>query len=414
MSIQDFYTIKGDKIILNQQGDFPEREIGTIKSTEEETIAYFKERYDRIKAKVDEVNKLIQENENKGSFLQKVINLREEIKEHDGIGDYTSLEDLLKNLQSMLEDYIQQNRKRNLEVKNTLIEEAKSYAANPNWKEATEQLKDLRQRWIKVGAVEQELKEDIEDKFQAVYDDFYERKKTFHDARMAMMKSRVDQYKALIEEAKKINAQKELAEEAKKEQLNKLVDSWKELENIPKSSYDELLEEFKKLTKTKQSKKGGAKKPSNNKEAEEKKKSLIDQLEKLIAEGGDQLVNKAKAIQSDWKNAGKVSLPKELNERFFYLIDHIFENDFLEQLFNKKVKDQSDEKQALRQKMNILRDLISRDKKELLIFEENMGKFTLSSSKADKMIGFKLDKQKRKLTVKQDILSDLQEKYKNL
>ena len=414
MSIQDFYTIKGDKIILNQQGDFPEREIGTIKSTEEETIAYFKERYDRIKAKVDEVNKLIQENENKGSFLQKVINLREEIKEHDGIGDYTSLEDLLKNLQSMLEDYIQQNRKRNLEVKNTLIEEAKSYAANPNWKEATEQLKDLRQRWIKVGAVEQELKEDIENKFQAVYDDFYERKKTFHDARMAMMKSRVDQYKALIEEAKKINAQKELAEEAKKEQLNKLVDSWKELENIPKSSYDELLEEFKKLTKTKQSKKGGAKKPSNNKEAEEKKKSLIDQLEKLIAEGGDQLVNKAKAIQSDWKNAGKVSLPKELNERFFYLIDHIFENDFLEQLFNKKVKDQSDEKQALRQKMNILRDLISRDKKELLIFEENMGKFTLSSSKADKMIGFKLDKQKRKLTVKQDILSDLQEKYKNL
>ena len=414
MSIQDFYTIKGDKIILNQKGDFPEREIGTIKSTEEETIAYFVERYDRIKAKVDEVNKLIQENENKGSFLQKVINLREEIKEHDGIGDYTSLEDLLKNLQSMLEDYIQQNRKRNLEVKNTLIEEAKSYAANPNWKEATEQLKDLRQRWIKVGAVEQELKDEIENNFQAVYDDFYERKKTFHDTRMAMMKNRIDQYKALIEEAKKINAQKELAEETKKEQLNKLVDSWKGLENIPKSSYDELLEEFKKLTKTKQSKKGGTKKPLNNKEAEEKKKGLIDQLEKLIAEGSDQLVNKAKAIQSDWKNAGKVSLPKELNERFFYLIDHIFENDFLEQLFNKKVKDQSDEKQALKQKMNILRDLISRDKKELLIFEENMGKFTLSSSKADKMIGFKLDKQKRKLTVKQDILSDLQEKYKNL
>ena len=96
------------------------------------------------------------------------------------------------------------------------------------------------------------------------------------------------------------------------------------------------------------------------------------------------------------------------------MIDHIFENDFLEQLFNKKVKEQSDEKQALKQKMNILRDLISRDKKELLIFEENMGKFTLSSSKADKMIGFKLDKQKRKLTVKQDILSSLQEKYKNL
>lgn len=109
----------------------------------------------------------------------KVLNLKQSLSSFDGIGDFVSLKDRLEMMEKMLEDYISQNRRRNLDVKTTLIEEAKSYAANPDWREATEKLKELRQRWIRVGAVEDDKKEEVENTFQAVYDEFYEKKKLF-------------------------------------------------------------------------------------------------------------------------------------------------------------------------------------------------------------------------------------------
>lgn len=409
----DFFYIENDKVFLKAQGPFPEREIGSIKSSEEETIKYFSEKYEKLVEKVTEVQKLVEEQDNKGSFLQKVLNLQSELESYDGIGDFVSLADRLKNLQLMLEDYINQNRKRNLEVKNTLIAEAKSYASNPNWKEATEQLKDLRQRWIKVGAVERELTDSIESDFQHIYDDFYARKKTFHDARMAMVKSRVEQYKKLVDKAEKVNNQLDLTEKDKTTQIESLISNWKALDNIPKDKYDELLKKFKKFTtlKTTKAKKGA--KSKSNKIAEEEKKKLVDQLRVAKGLGHQEAVEEAKNIQKAWKEASNVSMPKAINEEFFFLMDYIFERNFLENLFAKKAKI-DDNKKALKVKMNLLRDLISRDEKELLIFEENMGMFNLANATFDKMVGFKHEKQKRKVTVKQHILSELQEEYKKL
>ena len=103
-----------------------------------------------------------------------------------------------------------------------------------------------------------------------------------------------------------------------------------------------------------------------------------------------------------------------MQEEFFNLNDYIFERDFLESLFNKKAKKELDEREAVKLKMNILRDLISRDQRELNIFEENLEKFNLGTEKLDKMVGFKHEKQKRKLTVKQEIMQELRDLSKNL
>ena len=49
-------------------------------------------------------------------------------------------------MEKMLEVISFQNRRRNSDCgKTTLIEEGKSYAANPDWREATEKLKNFRQ-----------------------------------------------------------------------------------------------------------------------------------------------------------------------------------------------------------------------------------------------------------------------------
>ena len=143
----------------------------------------------------------------------KVLNLKESLSTYDGIGDFKELKERLEMLEKMLEDYISQNRRRNLDVKTTLIEEAKSYASNPDWREATEKLKELRQRWIRVGAVEEDKKEEIENTFQAVYDEFYEKKKAFHEAKKEMMATREKQYEALIEKGIEVDRHAILLEE---------------------------------------------------------------------------------------------------------------------------------------------------------------------------------------------------------
>jgi chemotaxis protein histidine kinase CheA len=320
----------------------------------------------------------------------KVINLKDSLVSYDGIGDFEALKERLEMLEKMLEDYISQNRKRNLEVKTTLIEEAKSYAANPDWRDATEQLKELRQRWIRVGAVEDDQKETVENTFQEIYDNFYEKKKAFHEAKKEMMAAREKQYEALIEKAKKLKSDIKDNEELDKS-YNALVEEWKELENIPKEKYSELLKEFKKFTQAIKPRKSVQGKTSESKSkggSDKEKQALIEELKNAKSLPTEKAVEKAKAIQQKWKNTGK-AFEKSLNEQFFTLNDYIFEKHFLESLYNKKVKKGIEEKEGVKFKMNLLRDLIPRDQRELNIFEENLGKFNLGTQKLDKMVGFK-------------------------
>ncbi|WP_375579171.1 DUF349 domain-containing protein [Marivirga tractuosa] len=410
---QELAFIEGGKVILREQDGFPQREIGEVKDDEATALQFFQHRFDSLKEKVDKVQHQIETEDNKGSFLMKVLNLKESLSTFDGIGDFVALKDRLEMLEKMLEDYISQNRRRNLEVKSTLIEEAKSYAANPDWREATEKLKELRQRWIRVGAVEEDKKEEVENTFQAIYDEFYEKKKAFHEAKKEMMAAREKQYEALIEKAKNLQNDKSTDEELA-EKSNVLVEEWKSLENIPKEKYASLLKEFKKYTQVGRKKGNSKGHKSQGKEGNDKEKlALIEELKEAKNMPPTESVETAKAIQQKWKNSGK-TFNKSLNEEYFTLNDYIFEKSFLENLFERKAKKGIEEKDAIKFKMNILRDLISRDQRELNVFEENLEKFNLGTEKLDKMVGFKHEKQKRKLAVKQQIMEELRDLNKNL
>ncbi|ADR22831.1 hypothetical protein MATR_33220 [Marivirga tractuosa] len=410
---QELAFIEGGKVILREQDGFPQREIGEVKEDEATALQFFQDRFESLKEKVDKVQLQIETEDNKGSFLMKVLNLKESLSTFDGIGDFVALKERLEMLEKMLEDYISQNRKRNLEVKTTLIEEAKSYAANPDWREATEKLKELRQRWIRVGAVEEDKKEEVENTFQAIYDEFYEKKKAFHEAKKEMMAARENQYEALIDKAKKLHNDKIETEELAKKS-NELVEEWKSLENIPKEKYALLLKEFKKYTQVGRKTGNSKNVKSHSKESHDKEKlTLIEELKAAQNLSPDEAIEKAKDIQQKWKNTGK-TFNKSLNEEYFTLNDYIFEKGFLENLFERKAKKDLGEKEAVKFKMNILRDLISRDQRELNVFEENLEKFNLGTQKLDKMVGFKHEKQKRKLAVKQQIMDELRDLNKNL
>jgi hypothetical protein len=70
---------------------YPDRQIGEVKQSVEASVKYFRDRFETAIQKVDELYKLVEEAQNKGSYLMKLLHLRQYLIEFDGLGDYPAL-----------------------------------------------------------------------------------------------------------------------------------------------------------------------------------------------------------------------------------------------------------------------------------------------------------------------------------
>src|SRR5690606_34747459 len=102
-----------------------------------------------VKEKVETLKKDIEENQNKGSFLMKLIHLRDSLMHYDALGDFVPLIKELNQLENYLEEIIKANRRRNLEIKKGMILEAEALMTSTDWKKTAEEFKNLKLRWIK-------------------------------------------------------------------------------------------------------------------------------------------------------------------------------------------------------------------------------------------------------------------------
>lgn len=121
-----FGYIKDGKVFLKGFLGRPDRVIGEVKEDEASTLLYFEARFGQVQEKVAKLIEAIQENQNKGSFLMRLIHLRESLFASDALGDFVPLIDSLNEQEAYLSQIIQGNRSKNLEVKLALIEEAKA------------------------------------------------------------------------------------------------------------------------------------------------------------------------------------------------------------------------------------------------------------------------------------------------
>ncbi|WP_332911376.1 hypothetical protein [Algoriphagus boritolerans] len=83
-----FGYIKDGKVYLKGFLGRSDREIGEVKENEASTLSYFEARFEQIKDKVTKLKSDIEENQNKGSFLMKLIHLRDSLFETDALGDF--------------------------------------------------------------------------------------------------------------------------------------------------------------------------------------------------------------------------------------------------------------------------------------------------------------------------------------
>ncbi|GGZ39946.1 hypothetical protein GCM10007049_36690 [Echinicola pacifica] len=405
--------IKDDKVYLKGFLNQEDRVIGEVKESEASTIKYFEDRFELAKKKVADLKQDIEDNQNKGSFLMKLIHLREALMKYDALGDFIPLIEELNEQEESLNVIIQSNRERNYEIKEALIQEAEELMHDTDWKETSEKFRDIKLRWIKTGPVDPEHKEEIDRRFKNALDTFYESRTNFFEGLALQAEQNIVVYEALVEQAKEAYNMHDVKQAF--EISKKIQKQWKESGKVPAERRQPLWDEFSRLN----NKIFGRYKRTMQSKQQLRPFEVVKKIEQLAQSMRDlslgitnpEKISKAKRLQAEFK-ALPPKKPREAQQYsrlFVFFTDIVFEKSFLHKLARSKYDNYYDlsETEQNQIKINILKDLINTDEKELSTVKENSEKFRSQESDFETMLYRKISTYKRKLDVKNHILKEL-------
>jgi hypothetical protein len=462
--------IQDGKIYRNAFLEYTEREIGEVRESEASTIKYFEARFEMAENKVANLEEAVEASENKGSYLMKLIHMRESLAKFDALGDYPSLYERLDVIEEKLREIIAQNRIKNLEIKQALIAEAEPFEFSSDWQEATDQLKEIKGKWIKTGAVDEDKQEEIEGRFNEILDNFFQRRKQFFEERKQMVYNRIKRYREINNEL--YHLLKSPDRQQARERAKELQAEWREVGKIPGMHYSKLFRNHKSLNnkifrsdhrsggygdyQSRGYNQSGGYDRSNREgygrqgggyggpprsnyrdqrgggggrfgsgssgymspdEAMSLKKELISKAEDLIGNKQVNTMEEVKQLRFSWKNSGRISRERsiELSEKFNLACEKALETSFLERLVTNRNSDfyYLSSPEQLQEKIALLANLIERDEEELSRFKaENQHLLNATigrhSSEEDRRTAGRLRSQIRKVQVKKEMLNELQ------
>ncbi|MBV6645336.1 MAG: DUF349 domain-containing protein [Cyclobacteriaceae bacterium] len=387
--------VKADKIYLKSWNDHQEREVGTVRNEDvDASVEYFVKKFQELTEKSQELEEKIEKAENKGSFLMKLVHLREGLASHDGLGDYKTLDNKLSILQKQLEEIIHQNRLRNLEIKKALLVELGEAVELFNWKESTEKVHDIKERWLKTGNATPEENGQLEEVFWTKHQSFFDRKKAFYEDKKRLMANRQREYEQIISEASILRT---LKGKAYFDKVKELKARWQENGNIPADIYNGLHRAFYALLKPQRS----FRPPIANPEA------VLDTL-KAIESGQkpfdkrevDELRKTLKSIRS------YDPAIKQKRKEAMSLLQFLMEKDFVEKICQKRNPDfrQLPEEQQIKLRIKITKELLIRDQSELDKYLSNADQYSTRSGEMAQMMERKIQQQRNKVQVKKTLI----------
>lgn len=416
MKTHNYGFFKDGKIFRKGFLEYPDREIGEVRGSEDETMQYFIDRFQIAKNKVETLEKQIEEAENKGSYLMKLLHLRTFLSEFDGLGDFVPLYEKLDTLEKQLRELISVNRVKNLEIKRALIAEAEEARKIEDDREAFDKFDDIRERWIKTGSVDKQYEEETEGRFSELVQEHFDRKRANYEKKKAETNERIKKYERIIAMADKLRWERD--KRVATGELKKLQAEWKRVGPIPAIRMKTLWRQFKSINdfifrKGKPTDRFQQRRPfvrENFEESIKKKEQLIFLVDKLRGKTDDETVEEIKRLQRIWSGSGKVPPDKyrELSNMFFGACDDILERSYLEKLVRSKDLnyDEKSTQEKIRSKITVLQDQIWRDEKELETMNDSQ-KMNAHRGQMDKILMSKMSSKRRKLFVKRKILTQL-------
>ncbi|MVM32235.1 DUF349 domain-containing protein [Spirosoma sp. HMF4905] len=411
--VDEYGYVKDGKVFLKGYLNYEDRQIGEVKRTEQEALDYFKNRFIIAENKVSQLEKDIDEAQNKGSYLTKLVQLRKKLLGFDALGDFPPLLDRLDEQEKLLADLITVNQRKNYDIKRALIAEAEAIVDSTDWRTTADALQEIKTKWIKTGPVDKSVEVEVEGRFQELLDGFFQRRREFFNEQNKVIQERLDKYDELIRLAFRANRLGDL--DAAFQEVRRLNNAWKAVGEVPIKKSGKLYKQFKKATTMFYTKyndvKGIVMVPKIDPRIEAQMK-MADEVEKLskqsdifaAAERAKVLLNAWKEIRVPFKLQDKV-----VNERFRAACDKIFELSYLGRVLTRKypafeLKSQSEQ---IRTKIREMEYLVKREKNDLQFALQDADGLDPYKDE-DKQILNKINTQKRKIAMKETILRELQ------
>lgn len=444
---EDFGYVKEGKVYRKAFLDNKDLEIGLVRETEEKSIQYFVDRFLTLREKVEELEKAVKDANNKGSFLMKLLHMKEKMADYKGIGDFEGLINRLDTLESKLQENIAENRVKNLEIKKALLKDALELKDSKDWDETAEKMKELRLNWVRTGAVVEENQEELEETFHNTVNHFFEEKKKYNEKKRRLIGERSRKYKYLISAVRKLMYEQD--KEVILKRIQEIKREWESVGEIPEKLMrpleGKLAKSIQNLKNPKRRRRIGdhqgnnrrdfqnrpsnrdrdnaGRRPSYPREErnEEDLKKLHEQKSKLLSlalELKDLPLEKslplARELQDKWLKSGKSTAPeiRSIYNKFRETIALIFEKNHLEAEIKKKFpvfsgKSKTEQKII---RISTLREMIRRDKGEIKLFEDNLNQSGImeSQDKRSQNLISKLRGQKFRVKIKESLLNEIE------
>ncbi|MFN0048942.1 MAG: DUF349 domain-containing protein [Cytophagales bacterium] len=421
-----FGYIKEGKVYLASFLNFPDREVGIVKDSDLAAIKYFENRFNTFTKKVDDLFAAIETAENKGSYLQKLLHLKQLCGSFEAIGDFATIFQKLIDKEVELDELIVKNRLKNLGLKQALLQELDLIKDSSDWINVAEQIKEIKKKWIRIGGVEKSAEEEVEELLKVRLDTFFKRRQEFYEARNQMNEVKLQKYNVLAQKSAEVCNWGDMRKAG--EEFRKIKEDWRKVGLVPKKDLDPIMKMYKDSSailtaRVKEYKKnrGPRTQPPHIVAILLPYKKLIERTEQILLElpyGGD---DESRKMYDEWKQLGiqrTISDFREMDTQFKVNVARILDIYFMNKIAYKRTPNitRLPLKEQIRIKIGIMKELVQRDKDNIENFENNFAAQNVNAggNSFDKVFGSKLNSQKRNLDSKQRLLTELEAQHEEI
>lgn len=405
----EFGFCQDGKVFLNAYLDFPAREIGFVRETEQEALNYFARRFELANSKVNQLVQELEEVQNKGSYLTKVVQMKAYLITFDGLGDFIPLLAKLDELEIFLRGLIQNNQIKNLEIKRALIADAQVIANQEDVIVATDELMELKAKWVKTGPVDKQFQDALADSFQEIMDQFFLRRRFYFEDKNRQIDEKILILQGYIDAVHQYRKSDDL--DAAIIKVKELQKEWKLVTGLPPKKQSMLWKNFKKANDMffeKYNRINGIEyKPRIDPRVQE----LVAMTGELELKLGDQVnmvatADLAKAYLIKWKEvtAQVKTVDRSMAERFRNACDKIFEMNYLLRVISYR-HPALNEKPRIEQLKIMINQMDYMTKKERGELDDFIAQAEQDRLMDDKPTLSKINTQKRKISMKELLLT---------
>ncbi|MDI9867415.1 DUF349 domain-containing protein [Flectobacillus longus] len=409
---------KDGKVYLKGYLEYPDRLIGVVRNTEEEALQYFVNRFAIAENKVNLLFAQVDEAQNKGSYLTKLLQLRKNLVEFDGLGNFVPLLHKLDELELQLRELILNNQIKNLEIKRALIEEANQAGAIDDWARATDVIMEIKTKWLKTGPVDKALQDGIETEFNGIVDNFFVRRREYYAEKNRIIDEKLAQLQRIVDSARALRYEQDV--DAGFQKVKDLQREWKTISQVPPKKQSMLWKQFKRSSdfffERYNNVKGIVSKPRIDPRAQQMM-DMTTELERNFPDQPNipQTAEKAKAYLVKWKELSTLakSVDRNLAERFRNICDKIFEMNYLLRVISYR-HPALHEKPRIEQLKIMINQMDYMTKKEKNELDSFISESQYSGQMNDKLVINKINTQKRKISMKETLLVEFKKELETL